>query len=496
MIRTRLAPSPTGFLHIGTARTALFNYLFAKHAGGQFILRIEDTDIERSKPEFEKDIIEGLSWLGLQWDEGPDVGGPYEPYRQAQRSDLYKKYLLQLKEKDLIYHCFCSKEELERERELQILSRQPPKYSGKCRSLSEAERNSLIEQGRASTLRFKITPKVFTVDDLIRGTLTFDTSSLDDFIIAKDFSTPLFVFAVVVDDYLMQISHVLRGEEHISNIPKQILLDEALGFDVPHFGHLSLILNSDRTKLSKRQNKVSLLEYRNEGILPEALINFIAFLGWNPGGDRELYTLSELVEVFDSAHVNKSGAIFDTKKLDWYNNHYLRSRPLSDITNLAVTYYSSAKMLSESSDGWYTYTETGERYSRATIEQIVDVERPRIKKLDELPVLTRFYFEKKLSFDSALLRWKAMTDDEVKNALQFSHRVLSGLDEAKFDSKNLEVALKEAIGAESMQNGAILWPLRVALSGLQASPGPFEIAAIIGKDKTLQRVTDAFKSVG
>ena len=290
-----------------------FNYLFAKHAGGQFILRIEDTDIERSKPEFEKDIIEGLSWLGLQWDEGPDVGGPYEPYRQAQRSDLYKNIFSSSKKKILSITVFVQRKNWNGNANFRFSPASPRNTAG---SVDRYQRRSAIASlNRGEPLRFgsKITPKVFTVDDLIRGTLTFDTSSLDDFIIAKDFSTPLFVFAVVVDDYLMQISHVLRGEEHISNIPKQILLDEALGFDVPHFGHLSLILNSDRTKLSKRQNKVSLLEYRNEGILPEALINFIAFLGWNPGGDRELYTLPELVEVFDSAHVNKSGAIFDTK---------------------------------------------------------------------------------------------------------------------------------------------------------------------------------------
>lgn len=496
MIRTRIAPSPTGYLHIGSARAALFNYLYAKRHGGQFILRIEDTDVERSKKEFEDDILEGFRWLGLQWDEGPGVGGPYEPYHQAQRIDLYRGYLEVLSAKDLVYECFCTKEELERERELQILSRQPPKYGGKCKNLSSNERNTLKNEGRASTLRFKVPHKIITVKDLIRGALTFDTSTLDDFIIAKDINTPLYNFAVVVDDHHMKISHVMRGEEHISNIPKQILLDEALGFDIPEFAHFSLILNADRSKLSKRQNKVSLLEYRSDGYLPEALINFIAFLGWNPGGSRELYTLPELVDAFDIEKVNKSGAIFDTKKLDWYNNHYIRTRSIKDITDLAVDHFIQAKLMERAEDGWYTIPETGERIPRTQVEQIVSVERERIKKLGDIVEASGFYFEKKLHLDPTLLAWKQMTPDQTKEALQFSHTVLSEIPEGEFSTATLEKTVKERIALEKKENGVILWPLRVALSGRSASPSPFEIASILGKDKTLSRITEAYKSLG
>lgn len=494
MVRTRLAPSPTGYLHIGTARTALFNYLFAKKNKGAFILRIEDTDLERSKKEYEDDIFEGLKWLGLQWDEGPDSGGSFGPYRQRERLDLYKKYLRDLADKGLLYQCYCSKEELEKEREIQVLSKQPPKYSGKCSALSDDQKQELEKSGTPSTLRFRVESKIFKVEDLIRGNITFDTSILDDFIVAKDFDTPLYNFAVVIDDYLMQISHVLRGEEHLSNVPKQILIEEALGFPVPQFGHLSLILNADRTKLSKRQNKVSLLEYRNEGYLPEALLNFIALLGWNPGGERELYSLDEMAEIFDLSRVNKSGAVFDVQKLDWFNNQYLRKSDLDKITCLSIPHFISANLIHEKNESCYTITETGENVDVGYLKKIVGLERERVKKLSDIPQNTNFFFQGKLSIDPSLLRWKTMTETDVEDSLQFCHRHLSSLPEESFTESVIEKTLKEAIVKEQKQNGFILWPLRVSLTGMQSSPNPFDVAAILGKAKTLQRITDAFRS--
>lgn len=493
MVRTRIAPSPTGYLHIGTARTALFNYLFAKRNGGQFILRIEDTDTERSKKEFEDDILEGLRWLGITWDEGPDTDGPYGPYRQRDRLSLYKEYLEKLYEKGLLYRCFCSKEDLEKEREIQTLSKQPPKYGGKCRNLTPEEREACIHQGKTSTLRYKIEPQILKVTDLIRGELTFDTNTLDDFIVAKDFDTPLYNFAVVIDDYLMKISHVIRGEEHISNIPKQVLIDQALNFPVPQFAHLSLILNADRTKLSKRQNKVSLLEYREEGYLPEALLNFIAFLGWNPGGTRELFTLSEMGELFDLKQVNKSGAIFDLKKLDWYNNHYIRALESSKITNLALPYFLKVGLLQAGKDSCYTLSETGEKISLEYLERIIVLERERVKKIADFASNTPYFFQKKVTLDPELLKWKEMTTQDVQNSLEFCHRILSPLEDADFQAVTLESKLKEAIKVSEKENGSVLWPLRVALTGLRASPNPFDIAAILGKEKTLQRLADALQ---
>ncbi len=494
MVRTRLAPSPTGWLHIGTARTALFNYLFAKRNGGEFVLRVEDTDTERSKKEFEDDMLEGLRWLGILWDEGPDIGGPYGPYRQSERMELYSGYMKKLWEQNDIYRCYCTKEELERERELQTLAKQPPKYTGKCRLLSPDTLKAFEEEGRPSTLRFRVAPQIIEVVDLIRGKLTFDTAIMDDFIIAKDFNTPLYNFAVVVDDFLMKITHVIRGEEHISNIPKQVILDYALGFDVPTFAHLSLILNPDRSKLSKRQNKVSLLEYRQEGFLPKAIVNFIAFLGWNPGGENEIFSLEEMVKLFDIENVNKSGAIFNIPKLEWYNNHYIRSTDLSEITKQCIRFYADSHILHMGSkEGEFIADEGGETVDFDMLMRIVNLERERVKRLSEIPQNTRYFFQKRLSVPRDMLKWKSMTSDDVEGALHFAHSILSGIPENSFDPQTIEQALKGAIKESGKENGAILWPLRVALTGLEKSPNPFDIASILGKEQTLQRIAAAFR---
>lgn len=482
MVRTRIAPSPTGYLHIGTARTALFNYLFAKKHKGSFILRIEDTDVERSKKEFEEDMLNGLAWLGITWDEGPDMETEYGPYRQSERLATYRTYLEQLIAKDLLYPCFCTKEELEEEREIQVLSKQPPRYSGKCRTLSAQERDRFIKEGKASTLRFKIEQqKQVVVHDLIRGDLSFDPAILDDFIIAKDLDTPLYNFAVVVDDYLMKISHIIRGEEHISNIPKQVLIEEALGFPIPQFAHLPLILNPDRTKLSKRQNKVSLLEYRTDGYTPEALVNFMMLLGWNPGDDRELFTLQELEDVFSLERVNKSGSIFDTAKLDWFNAHYIRAMDIKNLTALCIPYFIKAGYIQEHS------------FDVEYLKKVVVLERDRIHRLSQISAQTGYYFQTDLEYDDNLLIWKQTPLEDIKKGLQLAYDILEGLDEALYSTSSLEEALKAAIASTGLKNGVVLWPLRVALTGLAASPGPFQVSEVLGKQKTLERVRDALK---
>ncbi|MBI4272916.1 glutamate--tRNA ligase [Candidatus Uhrbacteria bacterium] len=488
MVRTRIAPSPTGFFHIGTARTALFNYLFAKKNNGSFIVRIEDTDKERSKPEFERDILEGLTWLGMQWDEGPDKKGEYGPYHQSERFALYRRYLEELNNKSLLYKCYCTKEELEEEREMQVLSRQPPRYSGKCSARTAAEQHALEKEGRTSTLRFRIERnRKLTIKDHIRGDLTFDTDILDDFIIAKDFDTPLYNFAVVIDDHLMKISHIIRGEEHISNVPKQALLAEALDFSTPEFAHLPLILNPDRTKLSKRQNKVSLLEYRTDGYLSEALINFMVLLGWNPGGDREIFTLAELEEIFDLTRVNKSGSIFDTHKLDWFNAHYIREMDISKLTSLCTPYFISA--------GYLTEKEASAKHEDAKIEKIVDLERERIHKISEIPLHTSYFFLTDVEYDDHLLLWKNTSPQATQEGLRIAEKVLLSLDESDFTASKIEQKLKQAIVEGKLKNGVVLWPLRVSLTGLAASPSPFDVAAILGKKKTLERVSHALKRI-
>lgn len=495
MIRTRIAPSPTGYLHIGTARTALYNYLFARRHGGQFIMRTEDTDKERSRIEFEQDIIEGLHWLGIHWDEGPDISGPYGPYRQSERSDIYKKYLQELASNNLLYSCFCTQEELEQERELQTLAKQPPRYSGKCRALSDGERKALEGQGRASTLRFKIPQEVVTIQDLIRGDITFDTSTLDDIIIAKNIDTPLFNFAVIVDDYLMKITHVIRGEDHISNTPKQILIAKALGFEIPQFGHMPLILNADRTKLSKRQNKVSLLEYRKDGYLPEALINFMVLLGWSGETDRELFSLSELESIFSLDRVHKAGAIFNLAKLDWFNAHYIRNTPLDTLASQCLPFLIDAHHIIPNDDGSYTATATQQTMSKEDLMLIVSLEQQRMRKISECAPALGYLFVDQPIYEASLLSWKGMASVDVKANLLFLESQLSEIPEDQFTAATIEQRLKEAITQVDKKNGEVLWPFRVALTGQAASPSPFDIAPILGKTATLRRIAYAREHV-
>lgn len=335
-VRTRFAPAPTGIFHIGNARTALFNYLFTKKYEGVFILRIEDTDIERSKPEYEKDIVESLKWLGIEWDEF---------YRQSERFPIYRKYLEKLLEENKAYYCFCSEEELEAQRQYQLSIGEPPRYSGKCANLSQEEVEKLRKAGKPAVIRFRVPSKKIEFNDLIRGKLEFDTSLMGDIVIAKDLTTPLYNFACVVDDFEMKISQVIRGEEHISNTPKQILLQEALNFSSPQYAHLPMILAPDRTKLSKRHGAVGISEYRTEGYLPEAVVNFIAFLGWNPGTEREIYSLPSLIKEFSIERVQKGGAIFNIKRLDFLNSFYIRQRSVEKLTELCLPYLIEAGFL-------------------------------------------------------------------------------------------------------------------------------------------------------
>ncbi|MBI2637954.1 MAG: glutamate--tRNA ligase, partial [Candidatus Sungbacteria bacterium] len=351
IIRTRIAPSPTGNLHIGTARAALFNYLFSKHAGGVFVLRIEDTDVERSEKRFEKNIFKGLSWLGIVADESPESGGAFAPYRQSERIATYKKYLEKLLIEGKAFYCFHNKEQLEEEKKEQAAMKMPAKhFCGDWRdgTLEDAEKRKKTEA--SSIIRFKIptTPSNHQVSfaDIIRGKINFFTSLLGDFSIAKSLREPLYNFAVVIDDYDMGITHVIRGEDHIPNTPKQLLIAEALGWTKQNeiseleppwkYAHLPLILGTDRSKLSKRHGATSVDEYMEDGYLPEALFNFITLLGWNPGGDRELFSEAELIELFSLENVQKSGAIFDVKKLDWMNGEYIRKKPISELVALSL----------------------------------------------------------------------------------------------------------------------------------------------------------------
>ena len=485
--RVRLAPSPTGLFHLGNARTGLFNYLFARKAGGKFILRIEDTDRERSKKEYEDTILEGLKSLGIEWDEGPNIGGPLGPYRQSERLEIYEKYLRQLLKEGKVYYCFCSPEEIEAQKEEMIARGVSPKYSGKCRDLSENMVKTYLDEGKSSVIRIKMPNKIIKFQDIIRGEVEFDLSLIGDIVIAKSFKEPLYNFAVVIDDYLMKITHVIRGEDHISNTPKQITIQEALGLPMPNYAHLPMILGPDRSKLSKRHGAMALTEYRKMGYLPEALVNFLAFLGWHPIGNQEILNLEELIDKFNLERVQKGGAIFNIKKLDWFNAQYFKRMSSGELMNRVVDYiknFSSTPQIIKEYDIDY-------------IKKVIDIEAPRMNKLSDLIDLSDFFFKKKIEYPKELLKWKGMTDIELAKSLQDSLNILGKIKESEFNRVNLQIKFYNFIDENpnyTGNKGKLLWSLRVALSGKKASPGPFEIAEVLGKGECIKRIKQAISN--
>ncbi|KPJ54625.1 hypothetical protein AMJ47_03970 [Parcubacteria bacterium DG_72] len=504
-IRTRFAPSPTGFLHIGSARTCLFNYLFSKQQKGKFILRIEDTDKQRSKKEFEQDIIDNLKWLGLEWDE---------EYRQSKRTNIYEKYIKKLLDEKKAYYCFCTKEELEAMRQEQMSRGEAPKYNGKCRKLSKKEIENNLKQKKSYIIRFKIDSRKIKFKDLVRQEVKFDTSLIGDIAIAKDEKTPLYNFAVVVDDYDMKISHVIRGEDLLPNTPKQIILQQALDFPEVEYAHLPLILGPDKSKMSKRHGACSIKEYQEQGYLPEAVVNFLAFLGWHPaegearhgrpGKDREIFSLASLRKEFSLDKVQKSGAVFNIKRLDYINGFYIRHRPLKELVELCIPFLIEAELIIPALkteqyppayggtiiSPKYTVKQTKEEITFEKLEQIVFIYQERLKKLSEIAELADFFFKEKLDYEKDLLKWKDMTDNDVISSIDKSLNMLSKI--RKWGLKEIEETLLKGIKAEQLKDrGEVLWPFRAALSGKQASASPFEIAEILGKDKTLRRLNQA-----
>lgn len=492
-IRCRIAPSPTGPLHIGTARTALFNYLFAKKHGGKFILRIEDTDLERSDKKYEKDIFERLKWLGIETDESPEKGGPYQPYRQSERTETYKKWCTKLLKEGKAFYCFHSEKELEEETEKLLEAKRPPLHLCEYRTMDPEEERLLTETKEDYIIRFK-TPagKKIVFKDIIRGEVSFESDLLGDFSIAKRTDVPLYNFAVVVDDEIMEISHVIRGEDHISNTPKQLLLIEALGFPKPEYAHLPLILGPDRSKLSKRHGATSVGEYRKQGYLPEAIFNFMALLGWNSGGDKEIFSKDELIQKFSLEKVQKSGAIFDTTKLDWMNGEYIRKLAPEELLDRVKPFLPKNKK------------------AKSYLLKVVTLEQPRLKKLSEIGERADYFFREP-EYDKELLRWKDMTDEEITKSLEAVGAVFEEVPTEKFIAEELkekiylekkgvldDQRIKEAIttkiykdGVRDFDFGRILWPLRVALTGKKASPGPFEIMEILGVKESKKRLEAA-----
>ena len=493
-IRVRFAPSPTGHLHIGGARAALFNYLFAKKNKGIFVLRIEDTDKERSSPEFEKDITESLKWLGIHWDEGPknsqDIGN-YGPYRQSKRK-VYEGYVEKLLEEDKAYYCFCSPEEIEAERQYLMARGRAPKYSGKCSKLNREEIQEKLKSSSNRVIRLRSPIKKIKFKDIIRQEVEFDSEIMGDMVIAKDSQTPLYNLAVVIDDYEMKISHIIRGEEHISNTPKQILIAEALNIPIPIYAHLPLVLATDRSKLSKRHGSVSVIEYQKQGYLPEALVNFLSLLGWNPGTDREIYSMNSLIKDFSLEKVQKSGAVFNVNKLDFINGFYIRQKNIDDLTQLCIPYLAGAGLIVEEEMGKYRIGDSGEETSFEFIRRVIFLHQERMKKLSEISEFADFFFKKEIEYETDLLIWKNSTREETLNSLDKIQNILSEIDSwAKEEIERKVAAAAEKIG----DRGKIFWPLRTALTGKRDSAGPIEVAEIMGKEKCLKRIGQAIKKI-
>lgn len=501
-VRTRIAPSPTGLFHFGSARTALFNWLFAKKHQGRFILRIEDTDHERSKEEYELDAEESLNWLGLGWDEGPETPDLHGPYRQSQRAAIYEKYIKQLVEDGLAYYCYCSQEELEKQGKEQEAKKLPPKYAGHCRNLTLEEIKSatqrLEEEGRKPVIRFRV-PENETIKfkDLIHGQMAFDSNLIGDFVIVKSNGDPIFLLSNIIDDAEMKISHVIRGDDHLTNTPKQLMLAEAMNLQIAEYGHLPMILNPDRTKMSKRKNPTSIThDFRDQGYLPEALINFMAFLGWTPArnakqitdiGDgskieQEFFTLDELVNEFDLADIGKSPSIFDIEKLKFLNGYYIRQMSLGELAKRCLPYLEKAGFYSDKNP-----VVNGEKYLSA-----ISLVQERMKKLNEAPELTSFFFEKP-KYETELLIPTKSTKEVTVKALEESSKVLG--EETDFGRDSIEQLLRALAVKINISAGEVLWPIRVALSGKPASPGTFELVSHFGKEETLSRIKTAIEKL-
>ncbi|KKU47595.1 glutamate--tRNA ligase [Candidatus Uhrbacteria bacterium RIFCSPLOWO2_12_FULL_46_10] len=479
-VRTRFAPSPTGDPHIGSIWTALFNWLYAKHHHGNFILRIEDTDQTRLRPGAENKIIEALRWFQINYDEGPDIGGPYGPYRQSERLILYKDYADRLVTSEDAYYCFCAPERLQKLRLEQEKTKKPVGYDGHCRSLNAQESFKRVQSGELSIIRLKI-PKIgeTTVNDLIRGRVHFKNAVIDDQVLLKSDGWPTYHLASVVDDHLMNIDPVIRAEEWLPSTPKQLIMYKALGWTPPRFAHLPLILGRDRSKLSKRHGSTDILKFRDDGYLPGAIINYLALLGWNPKTSKEFFTREELIDKFDLNTVNKSGAIFDNQKLDWFNAHYLKSLPTLEIIRLAKPYLEQvgAKNLTDNQ-----------------LEQISLLVAERAKKFSEVPDIVGFLFRQP-DYEAKLLNWKTTNPAVTLQKLKRLIKLLESCPESDFSETNLEDIIKTVINEEKLGVGETLWPLRVALTGLKESPGPFITASILGKTKTLSRITQAIKKL-
>jgi glutamyl-tRNA synthetase len=474
-IRVRFAPSPTGTLHIGGARTALFNWLFARHYNGRLVLRLEDTDLVRSDWRTAAGILEGLRWLGLDWDEGPDKDGDYGPYRQSDRLEIYQGYLRQLLESGQAYYCFCSSAELKEQRDKARLEKRNYTYDGCCRNLTPEAIANNFSLGIKPAVRLKVAQEGKTVvNDLIRGQVEFDNQLLDDFIIGKSDGWPTYNFAVVIDDHCMNISHVIRAEEHLSNTPKQLAVYKALGLKPPQFAHVSMILAPDRSKLSKRHGATSVQEFRDDGILPEALVNYLALLGWSPGEESDLIPRAKMIQLFSLDKISRSAAIYDLKKLIWMNNYYITSLPLERILELV------APLAAEY--GWL------DSNSRDHFRRVIELVRSRAQKVSEILQLAEYFYCEPSSYDSKGVE-KYFCKEGIEDILGAVIDLIKHT--SVFQAEGLERSFRQKAELMGLKAGHLIHPTRLALSGRTNTPGLFEIMEILGAPKVEHRIMSA-----
>lgn len=474
-IRVRIAPSPSGNLHVGTARTALFNYLFAKKNNGKFILRVEDTDLERSDEKYVKNIFDSLKAMGLNWDEGPDVGGDYGPYSQSERFDIYKEYAERLVKSGHAYYCWCTQEELESEKEKALSEgTKAYVYSKKCEKLTPEQAEEYEKQGRKPTLRFAVPDRQLKFNDIVRGEVEFDLGLIGDFVIMKSNGIPTYNFAVVVDDIEMKMSHIVRGEDHISNTPRQILIYEALGAKVPEFAHVGMILAPDRTKLSKRHGATAVSEFIEQGYLPEAFVNFIALLGWSPADGQEIKTLDELIQAFSLERVSPSPAIFEFDKLNWMNGQYIRSMPVSEITERVKPYLKKYDL---------------SIYSQEQLETLVGSVREPLTTLSEITDAVDYLFGDSIEV-SPEIKAEVLDKPNSKRVLEEFLKLADTISYDDIDEIHNQLAdFRKSI--EGLKAKEIMWAIRAALTGRTKGADIAVIISLLGKDRVKLRVNQS-----
>lgn len=483
-IRVRYAPSPTGDLHIGNARTALFNYLYAKHFNGKFIIRTEDTDTKRNVEGGEESQLTYLKWLGIQWDEGADIGGEYGPYRQMERLDIYQKYIDELLERNLAYECYMTEDELEQEREAQRANGQVPKYSGAHSNLTPEEVAEFQSQGRKPSIRLRVPKnKTYTFPDMVRGNISIESSDYGDWVIVKKDGIPTYNFAVAIDDHLMGITHVLRGEEHISNTPRQMMVYDAFGWDAPTFGHMTLILNENRKKLSKRDQHIMqfIEQYKNMGYLPEAMFNFITLLGWSPGGEEEIFDQEKLIEIFDPARLSTSAAIFDQKKLQWMNGEYIKKADIETVIALALPHlYEAGKVAKDADEATLNW-----------VKEVIALYQDQLRYGAEIVSLTELFFKKEIDYDDAAK--EVLAEEQVVEVLQVFADKLIHLDDFKQDEIKNQI---KATQKETKHRGKKLFmPIRVATTGQTHGPELPKAIELLGKEVVLARLDQVLSEI-